>query len=147
MTRFLSLSLLIFALIFGAQSCSKNDVYEDVPTSINQFLSHYFPNSVLESFSSTSSGYVAIIKDGPGITFDKDNQWTSINGYGSPVPQVFLFDELPQTLYDYLEATENLDSVFIISRDSKQYKLQLLSSTLTYDIATGELTGAESSPS
>lgn len=142
MTRFLSLSFLMILLVFGAQGCSKNDLYDDVPTEINQFISRYYPNSALASFSTTPSGYVAVIKDGPGITFGKDNKWTSIDGYGSPIPQIFLFDELPPAIYSYLQETENLDSVFVISRDSKQYKLQLLDTSLTYDIATGALTGS-----
>ena len=142
MTRFISTAFLMLLLVFGTQSCSKNDLYDDVPTEINQFISRYYPNSALASFSTTSTGYVAVIKDGPGITFGKDNKWTSIDGYGSPIPQIFLFDELPPSIYAYLQETENLDSVFIISRDKKQYKLQLLDSTLTYDIATGDLTGA-----
>jgi len=143
MIRFYSLILLCTAMVFGIQSCSSNDLYDEMPTAVNMFISHYYPNSALASFSVTKTGYVAVIKNGPGITFNKDCSWTSIDGYGSVVPQVFLFDEVPPALYKYLQETEQLNSVFVITRDSKTYRLQLLDSALTYDIDTGNLTGSD----
>lgn len=143
MIRIYSLILLCTAMAFGVQSCSDNDLYDEMPTAVNKFISHYYPNSALASFSETKTGYIAVIKNGPGITFNKDCFWTSINGYGSVVPQVFLFDELPPALYEYLQGTEQLDNVFIIIRDSKTYRLQLLNSTLAYDIDSGRLTGSD----
>lgn len=141
MKRFYFLIFFCVALMYSTQGCSKNDLYDDMPQSINNFISQYYPNSSLASFSVTDNGYVAVIKDGPGITFGKDCKWTSIDGYGSTVPQVFLFNELPPALFAYLQETENLDSVFIISRDTKEYRLKLLDTSLTYDIASGKLTG------
>lgn len=142
MTRFLSLMFLSMMLALSVQSCSKNELYDDMPQAISSFISQYYPNSALASFSSTSSGYTAVIKDGPGITFAKDCSWTAIDGYGSTIPQVFLFNELPPAVFAYLQETENVDSVFAIKRDSKEYTLKLLSSSLTYDIATGQLSGS-----
>ncbi len=71
----------------------------------------------------------------PGLTFGENYGWTAIDGYGMPLPQVMLFDQLPPRLYAYLQdSQQQLDSVFGMERDSKRYVLTLLDSTLTYDI-------------
>ncbi len=51
-----------------------------------------------------------------------------------------LFDQLPPKLYDYLQETEQLNSVFSMERDKDYYTLTLLDSMLRYTIATGAMT-------
>ncbi|MDE6040679.1 MAG: hypothetical protein K2F99_03790, partial [Muribaculaceae bacterium] len=54
-------------------------------------------------------------------------------------PQVFLFDQTPPKLYSYLQGTSALNSVFSIARNSTEYTVTLLDSTLIYNIASQEI--------
>lgn len=60
-----------------------------------------------------------------------------------PLPQVLLFDQLPPALYKYLEETENLGNVFSLERNRSTYTVVLLDETLSYDIATQQITGSD----
>ena len=82
------------------------------------------------------------VDDGPGITFDSDYAWEIVDGYGMPLPQVLLFDQLPPKLYAYLQDSQQLDSVFSMERDSRRYTLSLLNADLVYDIKTEEISGS-----
>ena len=132
--------LLPLAFLAG---CSSNDLYEDMPREIQSFVSQYYPNSQLERFTSSEATYTVILKNGPTMVFDSDCQWTKVDGNGSVLPQVLLFNDLPPALFSYLQETENTDSVFCITRDSAAYTVKLLTRLLTYDIATGDITGQE----
>ncbi len=77
------------------------------------------------------------------MTFDHECEWEAINGYGMPLPQVLLFDQLPPALYKYLEETDDVGSVFSIERDRTSYTVVLLDSTLIYDIKTQQITGSD----
>ena len=139
MKRYIYILTVVLVSVFTG--CSNNDLYEDMPRQIQTFINQYFPNSQLESFVSSDKSYRAIIKDGPGMTFNADCNWTSVNGYGEVLPQVLLYDQLPPDLYQYLQETENTHNVFSISRNSDFYSVVLLDYTLRYDIATGKITG------
>lgn len=121
--------------------CSNSELYDNMPREIQNFVAQYYPNSTLASFSSTNAGYIVIIKNGPTMMFDTDCQWTKIDGDGSTLPSNFLYNNLPATLYDYLEETENTTQVFGVTRNSKEYVVSLLKDTLTYDIETEKITG------
>ncbi|MDE7458827.1 MAG: hypothetical protein K2M77_08165 [Muribaculaceae bacterium] len=129
----------IIMAIFAA--CSDSEPWDELPEKISNFVTQYFPNTGLDSFSESTTTYHVRMSNGPGMTFNKDCEWEAINGYGMPLPQVLLFDQLPPALYKYLEETENLNSVFSLERDSSTYTVVLLDTTLTYDIQTQEITG------
>lgn len=137
------LAAVAMAMLSG---CSNNDLYEDMPAEIQSFISQYYPNSALASFTSSASTYTVIIKDGPTISFGSDYRWTRVDGNGSTLPQVLLFNDLPPELYAYLQETENTNSVFCVSRTAKEYTVELLTEKLTYEIATGQITGEHTSP-
>ncbi len=137
---------MVIALVTVLAGCSNNDLYDEMPRQIQMFISQYFPNSSLESFVSTDRTYRAIIKDGPGMTFNADCKWISVNGYGEVLPQVLLYDQLPPDLYQYLQETENTHNTFSISRNGDSYTVALLDYTLSYDIATGRITGGDEKP-
>jgi hypothetical protein len=80
------------------------------------------------------------------MTFNSSYSWTNINGYGSALPQVLLFDQTPPALYQYLQATECLDEVYDMSRDTINYYLTLLNSSITYNISSEQITGSDASP-
>ena len=139
-TRLALAMLMSLALAWFAAGCHDNDVWNDVPEQISEFINHYFPYSELSSCTKTDSGYHIRIDDGPGLSFDHTYAWTSIDGYGMPLPQVLLFDQLPPALYDYIQETENLNGVFSMERDSTAYVLTLLDTSVRYIIETGEMT-------
>lgn len=120
-------------------SCHDNDLYNEMPQPIMEFVAQYFPNTAIQDFTHKGDSYHVVLKNGPGITFGKDYKWLAINGYGMPLPQVFLFDSLPPALYVYLQETENTDNVFAIERDVYGYSLMLLDNTLTYNNSTGRI--------
>lgn len=121
-----------------------SDLWGELPTEISQFITQYFPNSSIDSFSESANTYHVRINDGPGLTFNKDCEWEAINGYGMPLPEVLLFDQLPPALYTYLEGISELGSVFSMERDKATYTIVLLDTTLSYDISTEEITGSQS---
>lgn len=129
-------------LIFGG--CKDSEPWNELPDKISNFVTQYFPNTGIESFSESTTTYHVRMSNGPGLTFNKDCEWEAINGYGMPLPQVLLFDQLPPALYKYLEETENLGNVFSLERNKATYNVVLLNSTLTYDIQTQEITGSDS---
>lgn len=129
------------ALLFVSSSCHNNEEWDEMPQEIADFVSKYFPGEGIGSYSHSSTGYHVRIDDGPGITFDNNYAWVVVDGYGMPLPQVMLFDQLPPRLYAYLQDSQQLDSVFSMERDSLRYTLSLLNSDLIYDIKTGAISG------
>lgn len=142
MTRLkLYIRALLLAAIAGLASCSNSDLWDELPQKVTDFINQYFPNSELQSVNTGTTGVTVRIDNGPGMSFDTDSEWTDINGYGMPLPQVLLYDQLPEKLYDYLQETENMGSVFQLSRKGKIYTVRLLNSSLTFDSANGSLSG------
>ncbi|MDE6081040.1 MAG: PepSY-like domain-containing protein [Muribaculaceae bacterium] len=74
------------------------------------------------------------------LTFDKQNNWQSVNGYGSTLPQMFLFDQLPPALYQYLQEMESVNGVYGVVRDSRLYRVELKNQSLLYNISDGSIT-------
>lgn len=121
-------------------ACSDNEEYDKVPDPIIAFITQYWPNPIIEAYSHPSANkYEVDIKNGPSLDFDGDYSWTEVDGEGLPLPQVFLYDQLPQPLYEYLEAGEYLNQVFEVERNSKTYTLDLLNIDLSYEIASGAI--------
>lgn len=145
MKRMLTIWLAAVAMAM-LSGCTNNNLYEDMPAEIQSFISQYYPGSALASFASSGSSYTVIIKDGPTISFGSDYRWTRVDGNGSTLPQVLMFNDLPPELYSYLQETENTNDVFCASRTAKTYTIELLAETLTYDISTGEISGHPTSP-
>lgn len=138
--RMLASALMIAVMAFGLTNCRNSELWDEVPQEIANFIDRYFPSNELDSYVHSGANYHVRIDDGPGLTFDADYSWIAIDGYGMPMPQVLLFDQLPPKLYEYLQGTQQLNSVFSMERDSEYYTLTLLDTTLRYTIATGEMT-------
>lgn len=137
----------IFAILaIALSSCSKNEAYDSMPQEIQEFLAQYYPNSQLYSFESNDDGYVAVIKNGPTITFGLNYRWTTVDGNGAALPQNLLFNTLPTPLYNYLKESETTNSVFKMQRTASEYTITLLNYTLHYDIATEKITGSDTPP-
>lgn len=130
-----------FAVLLPLCGCGNNDVYYEMPQKIQMFVSQYWPNSEMASFTVTATGSVARIEHGPTLTFDTEGEWTAVDGNGAILPPTFLFDRLPQPLYEHLEATENTAAVYAATRRPPIYTVRLSTRTLTYDSSTASLTG------
>lgn len=139
--RALLIVVLLCSFMWLPSGCDHSDIWNDVPPKIQTFIVRYFPSFSVSSCDNTASGYHVRLANGPGLSFDVDYDWTNVNGYGMPLPEVLLFDQLPPKVYSYLQATDDTDGVFEISRDSLQYRIELLNSTLSYTIATDSLNG------
>ena len=136
-------TLMIIAALYSCDS--NNNIYDSLPQPISSFISTYWPNPSIASYTQPSSGkYEVTIKYGPTLDFDSNYRWTEIDGNGMPLPEMLLSDQLPEKLYDYLEGAAYLNDVFEIERDSKTYTVELnLDITLVYDIATKTIRGVQ----
>lgn len=146
LTNLMSLIVLGMLLVFGA--CS-SDVSEELPSAVSHFATQYFPGLSVKSYNEMSDGgCVVVLSGGPTLRFDSDNQWIEVEGNGARLPQVLMYDQLPPALYSYLQATEQQAGVYDVKRDRYYYKLTMLDTVITYDIATGKITypGESSSP-
>ncbi len=130
------LSALMLILFY---SCS-DTIWDDLPSQVSDFISRYYPGQTISSEEWRGDVYHVKMKSGETMAFDKNLSWLSINGYGATLPQMFLFDELPPALYEYLQSTESLASVYRVERDSHEYLVELLNSTVIYNIKNGSIT-------
>ncbi|MCM1032223.1 MAG: PepSY-like domain-containing protein [Odoribacter sp.] len=133
---------IIIALAASAVwSCQSSDIFKELPQTVSRFVSDYWPNPAIESFTQPHPDTIkVVIKNGPTLTFDSDYLWTEIDGNGMPLPQIFLFDQLPDKLYDYISGGDMTGEVFDVSRNPRLYTVKLLDSHLRYDIATATVT-------
>lgn len=145
MSRLISAILVALVLGFSQTGCQHAELWNQLPANISSFITQYFPSSELESVTHSAANYHVRIANGPGMTFGSDGAWIDIDGYGMPLPQVLLFDQLPPRMYEYLQETEQLNSVFALTREDGVYTATLMNSTLTYDVETGMLKGSDPS--
>ncbi len=135
------LSTIFWAVLLLA-ACS-DTVWDQLPSSVSDFVTEYYPGADIKAYTTDADGNQTVtIKDGASVTFDSDNQWTEINGNGSPLPEVLVNDQLPATLYNYLQELIAENSVYKISRTSREYTVTLADSIIDYDVATGKISYA-----
>ena len=143
MTRFRShiYSALLVILTLGAFACS-DTLWDELPSPVSEFLSRYYPEETVESEQWTDGDtlYTVKLKNDAWITFDKSLKWQTVNGRGVPLPEIFLFDELPPAVYEYLQSIESLAAVYRVNRTPSQLTLELLDNAVVYDYATGHIT-------
>lgn len=134
------LTLIVLGVIIVLGACS-SDASEELPSSVSQFTTQYFPGLGVKSYHELSDGGCVVeLSGGPTLRFDSDGKWVDINGNGSKLPQVLMYDQLPADLYDYLQGTEQQSDVYVVKRDKYYYKLTMLDTVLTYNISTGKVT-------
>lgn len=129
--------LLITLLMVGA--CS-NSVWDELPSAISSFISEYFPGAGVSSYNEDGDSYRVQVRNGATLVFDKDYHWTEVDGNGVPLPDVFMYDQLPPALYNYLRGIEQQGSVYGVKRDKDYYKLTMHDTVITYEISTGKIT-------
>ncbi len=139
MKRFIKSVLYITAILIGVtamQSCDSDTAWDEVPTPITEFLSQYFPGQGVSDYGSSDNVYHVKLRNSAALSFDSNYSWISVNGYGETLPTVFLFDQLPPALYEYIQGIDSLDDVYSVSRDARHYTVSLLDNSLIYTIAT-----------
>lgn len=131
----LLLMSVVFLLPLGA--CDNDDLYNDLPEPIAKFVAQYYPGVSVSDYTHTATTYHVKLQGGPGMTFNDTYDWVSVNGYGEALPQVFLFDNLPPALYEYLQTGSLLDSVMSAERTSRLYTVVLVDTTVYFDVDSG----------
>lgn len=126
-------------LFLTAISCSGNDEWNQLPEPIAEFISQYFPQEGVSSTGYNGTTYHVKLKNSAGLSFDNAYKWVSINGYGSTLPAILLFDQLPPALYEYLQENEYTEQVYSVTRDASAYTISLANSIVTYNISTGKV--------
>lgn len=129
--------LLIVLMLVGA--CS-NSVWDELPSAISSFISEYFPGVGVSSFNEDDDYYYVKVRNGASLTFNKEYNWTEVDGNGVALPDVFMYDQLPPDLYNYLKGIEQQSDVYGVKRDKDFYKLTMHDTVITYDIKTGKIT-------
>lgn len=132
--RYLMMAVTPVVALLASCSDSESDEAEALPGEIKSFIARYFPNSAISSCSISPTTYHVSISEGPGLTFGHNCQWEAVNGYGVALPQVFLFDQMPPALYQYLEAMSQLGDVMSVVRDSSVISIELSDGRILYDI-------------
>jgi hypothetical protein len=120
--------------------CGENAAYEELPQPIKTFIAMYYSEVGVEQYQFTDSTYTVTLQNSAMLTFDAELKWCAIDGRGSILPDIFLFDEMPSHLYQYLQSTANLDEVYAAERTATTITLRLLDSVIAYELATERIT-------
>lgn len=120
-------------------SCSDNENFDELPREIQKFVALYYPEISVSSYSFNSGTYNIVLRNSATMTFNSSYQWISVNGRGATLPELFVYDRLPEALYDYLLTTSNTNNVYSASHNATSYTLGLLDSIITYDIKTASI--------
>ncbi|MDE7153987.1 MAG: hypothetical protein K2O00_06035 [Muribaculaceae bacterium] len=131
-------AVLVIAAILTA--CT-NSLLDQLPEKVIDFIEEYFPGEGV-STAEYNDGVTLVVRlhNSAIISFDKENNWSSVSGSGSTLPQMFLFDQLPPAFYQYLQETENLNGVYGVIRNNRLYRVELRNSSLIYNIEEGTIT-------
>lgn len=117
--------------------CSDENDIEALPGKIQRFVSKYYPEISVENYTFTNGVYGVGLHNSAYLTFDSSMAWTSVDGRGSTLPQMFLFDEMPEAVYQFLESTDALGLVYSATRTSAGFSLHLQNQDIEYDSASG----------
>ena len=128
-----ALALLVVILMMGA--CG-NNAWDELPTSISRFVTWYFPEGEIESYSTSSQGSTVQIRNGATLKFNNEYEWTEINGNGVPLPDMFLSNQLPEPLYTYIEEMEQQRDVMLLKRTPQVITVEFRDSEIDYDRST-----------
>lgn len=126
-------------IILLAGACN-SDTWDEMPQAIANFVSEYFPFGELESYTESNNIEVVKIKKGATLTFDSNYQWIDVNGNGSVLPSQYLYDQLPDALWRYIEEGENQNNVYRVQRSGGYITILLHSTEIKYNQDTGEIT-------
>lgn len=131
------ISLLGLILLMGA--CN-DDVYDELPESVAKFVSEYYPFSTVSSYSMNGDNYVVKMHNGATLVFDRNLSWIDFDGNGVTLPENFIYNCLPESLYSYIQETQATSGIYRVTRDSEQITIYLEDTYFVYILATGQIT-------
>lgn len=135
-----SLSFLALMVIVVLMGACNNNVWDELPSPIANFISEYFPFGEVNTYTVTKDGSVVTIKNGATLKYDNNYEWTDVNGNGQILPEQFLYDNLPPVLYNYIQEMEADNSVYRVIRTDRIIKVEFHDSEVEYDETTGTIT-------
>lgn len=127
------------SLAIVLDGCSTDD-YKHLPEEIQQFIDQYFPGQGVANYSQSAGTYTVNLENSASIVFNQSLDWTTVDGNGSPLPEEFVYDNFPQTLYEYIETTGNLKEVYSVSRNAGIYTVTFHDYIIAYNVATETIT-------
>lgn len=135
-------SLLALAVIIAIMGACSSTPFDDLPRPVARFVTEYFPFGAIDSYhvDEATGASTVEIAHGATLTFDADCMWTDINGRGHTLPRQLLYDQLPTTLYDYIESAEMLDGVYRLQRSPADITVDFSDTRLIYDQVTQTIT-------
>lgn len=136
MKTLLSFLICIFVMT-SSVSCSHNSDWDELPSPIAEFISRYFPGQGVEDYGETNDVYHVRLRNSVALSFNRIYSWITVNGYGETLPEMFLFDQLPPALYEYIQEISRLNSVYSVHRDKTSYSVNMLDNAVVYNIKTG----------
>lgn len=145
MVKKIHLWLSALAMILYLGSCATTSTAEEgwgdstSDANISKFMSQYFPNRAYTSTGRSDSIVVMRVSNGPSVSFDSAGHWVSMVGYGTTLPQIFLFDQLPPDLYEYVQGLNATGKVYSVIVDHGLYTVDMLDTSVTYDNSTGTI--------
>jgi len=142
----LFLPVAVIFLLLSAVACDKDDLWDELPRPVAKFVSSYFAESGVNAYSVTSDAYRVRLNGGMVLVFAENYDWVDVNGNGGVLPQIFLFDQLPPSLYDYLQTGSLLGDVKRVVRTSELYTVTLTDTYVYYDIGSGKVTQGQYPP-
>lgn len=132
---------MIALIAIFAQACSNDPEWNELPRAAAQFVSEYYPAQGVTDVTRNEDGHLVVkLQSGVIITFNNNYDWISVNGYGSTLPQNFLFDRLPPALYSYLQEIESVGDVYRAEQNSREVIVELQSATVIYNVDDGSIT-------
>lgn len=137
--------LTALTLILYSGACATTTTGEDgwgdsaSEANISRFMSEYFPNRPYTMTGHSDSGVITRVSSGPSVSFDTAGHWISMVGYGATLPQMFLFDQLPPDLYEYIQGLNAVGEVYSVIVDRGLYTVDMLDTSVTYDNSTGTI--------
>ncbi len=131
-----SFSLAAIILLFA---CSSNNLWDDLPGPISQFISNYYPMSGISEYNEHNGNYYVTIKNGATMEFDSSYQWVEVDGNGVVLPELFVQDALEPKLLQYLMELELTDEVYSAQNGPREVILDMIDFKIRYVKETGEI--------
>ena len=131
------IALMALVLMMGA--CNEDD-YNELPDSVARFVSEYYPFTEVSGYTMSEGNYVVDMKNGATLVFDSSLAWIDVNGTGSAIPETFIYNCLPETLYRYIQEMGLVQSVYRVTRNSEYITVYTIDTYFRYDIASQQIT-------
>ena len=131
------IALMALVLMMGA--CNEDD-YNELPDSVARFVSEYYPFTEVSGYTMSEGNYVVDMKNGATLVFDSSLAWIDVNGNGSAIPETFIYNCLPETLYRYIQEMGLVQSVYRVTRNSEYITVYTIDTYFRYDIASLQIT-------